>query len=74
MGYIPGEKIGGWAIDEDGYWKPLPCRGCNGTKVVARPANAEERAQGYDSWHRPCAECYGYGMQVFRDWVRSGAP
>lgn len=39
MSYIPGEYIGGWAIDEEGKWKPLPCQSCNGAKVVARPAS-----------------------------------
>ena len=74
MSYIPGEMIGGWELDADGYWSPLPCRTCNGTKVLARPATDAERAQGYDSWHRPCATCYGHGMHVFMEWVRSGAP
>lgn len=74
MGYIPGEYIGGWTTDEDGKWKPLPCRSCNGTKVVARPATESERAQGYDSWHQPCAVCRDHGRAVFEAWVKSGAP
>lgn len=73
--YIPGEKIGGWTIGEDGYWKPLPCRTCNGTKVVARPATAAERAQGYDSWHYPCPGCgWAYWSGVLESWLKSGAP